>query len=432
MLARQILADGIWPRVWKLHWVSSLHKRGSVYDPNKYRGLHLTPVISKVVERCFAKPLSTFCAESCAFGRSQWAFQAKIGCKDLVCLLLARWSLAIQERKKIGLYLSDISGAFDRVHRPRLLRKLRRAGFNSRFVALFADFLDIREAMVVIGGVCSAPYVLENMVYQGTVLGPLLWNIFFADVSDAILADDEFVDTKFADDLSVSKEYALEVDNADVFDDLTQCQLSVHEWGIRNRVCFDASKEELCVLHPTYGHGRAFRLLGPTIDSKLLMHECVDKIYKRAKPKARRLLRSARFFSRKELVMQFKSHIWGLIESVTPALYHAAPSVVGKLDRVQTSFVDKLGLTQREAFLWFGLQPLGLRRDIAMMGVLYKCAHGIAHPDLQVLFPAELPSRDAHTSTRIFQRKHDKQFLIRHHGGQRMEFHRSMFGLVKI
>ena len=130
--------------------------------------------------------------------------------------------------------------------------------------------------------------------------------------------------------------------------------------------------------------------------------------------------------------MQFKSHIWGLIESVTPALYHAAPSVVGKLDRVQTSFVDKLGLTQREAFLWFGLQPLGLRRDIAMMGVLYKCAHGIAHPDLQVLFPTELPSRDAHTSTRIFQRKHDKQLLLRHHGGQRMEFHRSIFGLVKI
>ena len=79
LLARRIFDDGVWPKIWKQHWISPLHKRGSVYDPDKYRGLHLTPVVSKVVERCFAVPLSTFCEESCAFGRTQWAFQKKIG-----------------------------------------------------------------------------------------------------------------------------------------------------------------------------------------------------------------------------------------------------------------------------------------------------------------------------------------------------------------
>ena len=350
LLARRILDNGVWPRLWKLHWVSPLHKRGSVFDPDKYRGLHLTPVLNKVVERCFAAPLAVFCAETCAFGRTQWAFQKKIGCKDLICVLVAKWLLAMQERKKIGLYLSDISGAFDRVHRPRLLRKLRRAGLNEKFLALFADVLDIREAVVVVGGVSSRRYVLENMVFQGTVLGPILWNLFFADVSEAVVAIDGFDDTKFADDLSASKEFPVETENDVILKELHDCQASVHAWGVRNRVVFDESKEEFCVLDALCGHGRPFRLLGPIIDPKLRMHECVDKVYKRAKPKARRLLRVQRFYSQKDMVKQFKAHIWGLIESVTPALYHAAPSVTTKIDRVQSSFVANIGLTEREAF----------------------------------------------------------------------------------
>ena len=432
VLARRILNEGVWPRVWKMHWVSPLHKRGSVFDPEKYRGLHLTPVISKVVERCFAAPLSTFCSETCAFGRTQWAFQKQIGCKDLICTLLARWLLAFQSRNKVGIYLSDISGAFDRVHRPRLLRKLCRAGFNRKFLALFSDFLDVREAIVVIGGASSDPYILENMVFQGTVLGPILWNIFFADVSDAVVAQNGFVDTKFADDLSACKEFANETANSDIMGELHACQTRVHNWGVQNRVIFDAGKEEFCILDPSHGVGRPFRLLGPIIDPKLRMHECVDKVYKRAKPKARRLLLAARFFTQRDLVKQFKAHIWGVIESVTAAVYHAAPSTIAKLDRVQSSFVEKIGLTERQAFLWYGMHPLVLRRDVAMLGVLYKCGHQIAHPDLLELFPRVSSARIAQTSTRRFQSQHSRQLLLRHHGDQRMEFHRSIFGLVKI
>ena len=219
-----------------------MHKRGSVYDPDKYRGLHLTPVLSKVVERCLLVPLAAFCSDTCAFGRSQYAFQKGIGCKDLVCVLLEGWLLAFQERKKVGIYLSDMSGAFDRVHRPRLLRKLRRAGLNARFLAFFKNFLDVREAVVVLSGVSSDPFMLENMVYQGTVMGPILWNLFFADVSDAVLAEDGFVDKKSIDDLSVCKGFPLDVANAEVLRELERCRASVHDWGIRNRVIFDESK----------------------------------------------------------------------------------------------------------------------------------------------------------------------------------------------
>ena len=102
LLARRILDRRCWPRSCKLHWVSRLHKRGNVFDPGQYRGMHLTPVLSKVVERLLAIPIGNFCAVTCAFGRSQWAFQKGIGCRDLISVLLCRWLLAFQERRKLG------------------------------------------------------------------------------------------------------------------------------------------------------------------------------------------------------------------------------------------------------------------------------------------------------------------------------------------
>ena len=47
---------------------------------------------------------------------------------------------------------------------------------------------------------------LGNMVFQGTVWGPMLWNIFYADASSAIRCKD-FTDIVFADDLNAFRVY---------------------------------------------------------------------------------------------------------------------------------------------------------------------------------------------------------------------------------
>ena len=51
MLARRILDEAIWQAAWRFHHVVPLYKRKSVYDPMNYRGIHLTSVLSKVVEK---------------------------------------------------------------------------------------------------------------------------------------------------------------------------------------------------------------------------------------------------------------------------------------------------------------------------------------------------------------------------------------------
>ena len=73
-----------------------------------------------------------------------------------------------------------------------------------------------------------------------------------------------------------------------------------------------------------------------------------------------------------------------------------------------------------------------VRIHVGMLGVLCKCAHGVAHEDLLQLFPRDPGITRGGAETRRYVRRHDLQLRLRHHGTQRAEFHRSLFGLVKI
>ena len=94
---------------------------------------------------------------------------------------------------------------------------------------------------MLVEGTRSEWYSLANMIFQGTVLGPPLWNTYFADVSNVI--PDEFDESEFADDLKVDKSYPTETTNEQIFTDLRDCQERVHEWGVRNQAIFDRGKE---------------------------------------------------------------------------------------------------------------------------------------------------------------------------------------------
>ena len=161
------------------------------------------------------------------------------------------------------------------------------------------------------------------------------------------------------------------------------------------------------------------------------MHDCIDKLYRKSKPKARALLRCRRYYSHNDLLLLFKSHVRSQIEWCTGAIYHAAPSKLAWLDAVQSSFLTHLGINEGSAFVEQNVAPLGLRRDISMLGVFWKIAHGFAHPDFKRLFQSAPSVPRAHR-TRARARRHDLQFVDFCDGTQLRQFQRSLFGLVKV
>ena len=102
------------------------------------------------------------------------------------------------------MFLTDIAGAFDRVETVKLLAKLRRLGICDKLMSFFENYFAPRTAQVAVDGDVSSTFTLSNIVFQGTVLGPSLWNIFFAD-AHAPAERNGATERRFADDLSISK-----------------------------------------------------------------------------------------------------------------------------------------------------------------------------------------------------------------------------------
>jgi hypothetical protein len=382
ILIRRIFNEARWPDKWRVHHIAPLFKRGSVFMPGQYRGVHLTSILSKTVERVIGLPLTAF-LEKRGFGDAQWAFRKKSSARDMITIYVAKWVLAICSGKKIGLYLSDISGAFDKVSRVLLIGKLSQVGLPDTFLDFLNSYLSQREGFVRVEGALSEAMVLANMVFQGTVLGPSLWNAFFADVATEIPTGSQEVNP-FADDLSATTLAHQSVSENIVWDELTEIQHRTHEWGRKNQVEFDPSKEFLVIVHPL---GDDFKLLGTLFDCKLTMVPCLEALLSKIRPKMRALLRLRHLYPTSTMMNQYKCHIWGLKEYSTGALILAPPSQLVRLDKIQRWYLHELGVSDTEAFVTYNFAPPSLRRSIGIFGFLHKRVLGDCHPGVRAALP---------------------------------------------
>ena len=157
--------------------------------------------------------------------------------------------------------------------------------------------------------------------------------------------------------------------------------------GAANRVEFDGSKEHFVVLHRVRGHGKNFVLLGATYDTKLLMADHCTACAARCHWKVKTMRCIRYFYSTADFGIALQSSVLPVLEAHTSAVYHAAPTNLDHLDSVQRLFLHGVGLTEEEALLEYRLAPLRTRRDLAMLGLLHRCALKTASPQLLEFFP---------------------------------------------
>ena len=67
-----------------------------------------------------------------------------------------------------------------RVCKQFLLAKLRQIGIGDKLCDFVGANLSARIGQVVVAGACFSEFELSDMVWQGTVLGCVLWNCFSA------------------------------------------------------------------------------------------------------------------------------------------------------------------------------------------------------------------------------------------------------------
>ena len=168
------------PRSWKQAVVIPLHKKDDPTVASNFRPVTLVPVISKIVERLVHEQLTTYLSDNHIFTEDQHGFMTQHStCTAL--LTVTDEILNGMDRSEVSLLtLLDLGRCFDVVSHDMLLSKLELLQISTGW---FRSYLSEHEQRVRVGDKLSKSLPIQIGCFQGTCLGPLLYNIASNDLS---------------------------------------------------------------------------------------------------------------------------------------------------------------------------------------------------------------------------------------------------------
>ena len=148
-----------------------------------YRPISNLTYISKLVERMVCQQLTGFLDESGLLPKLQSGFRARHSTETATLRVLSDVLAAADRRGVTLLGLLDMSAAFDTVDHSILLQRAEVSfGLSGTVLLWLTSFLDGRTQQVVLNGAASSVEKITSGVPQGSVLGPLLFLLYTADI----------------------------------------------------------------------------------------------------------------------------------------------------------------------------------------------------------------------------------------------------------
>ncbi len=197
------LRSGTVPKAFKLANITPILKPKK--DPalaQSYRGISLTPIISKVLEAIVRTQIFNFFESDELFNNQQYGFRPRRNCEDLLLASVDKWQTALDEGKFVVAAFLDISKAFDNVDHQTMLLDLAKLNFAGSVLQWFCSYLSCRFQRVVVNGRPSDFVPVQKGVPQGSILAPFLFNIYMAHLPDIVSCKPVEIPS-YADDLTL-------------------------------------------------------------------------------------------------------------------------------------------------------------------------------------------------------------------------------------
>ena len=189
-------SHSIFPKPLKYADVSPVFKKADNLDKTNFRPISVLSILSKVFEGIMADQMNGY------FGNilSNWlsAYRSHYSCNNVLLSFVEYIRQGLDKNEHVGCLLMDLSKAFDCLDHDLLIAKLDAYGLSNSSCKLIKSYLSDRKQRVKIQNTYSKWIELKVGVPQGSILGPLLFNIFINDIFLSI--DPEVKLYNYADD----------------------------------------------------------------------------------------------------------------------------------------------------------------------------------------------------------------------------------------
>ena len=194
-LFQSLLDSGIYPEEWKIAKITAVFKSGKKQDVTCYRPIRLLSKLSLSFERVIFKKLYMFNAPE--LSTRQFGFLKGRSTITQLLLFLTEANYANEKNNELYASYLDFAKAFDTVPHHLILTKLRHFGIGGNLLNFIHSYLIGRKQFVEINGASSTLRVIISGVLQGSILGPLRFLVFIANLPNSCSESLMFL---FADD----------------------------------------------------------------------------------------------------------------------------------------------------------------------------------------------------------------------------------------
>ena len=344
------LQTGNLPDTWKQATVIPLFKKGSKSDPSNYRPISLTCITCKILESLLHDNILQYLLERSLISPAQFGFLKKRSAESQLLVATNAWRKYMDSGMQVDILYLDLRKAFDKVSQSQLLRKLQSIGVGDTILKWVLNFLKGRSQRVKLEGYLSSNETkVTSGVVQGSVLGPLLFNIYINDLPNNI--DSEIL--LYADDTKIFRAITSFEDTEILQQDLNKIAEWMKKWSM------EVNTEKSCHIRLGPKHisrhycfeGQQIpiqeeaRDLGVTIDSDMTFTKHYESIISKSSQVLGIIRRNFSLTDSTLFSILFKSLVRPMIEyghTTTRPFFQKDSNAIEKIQRRATKFVPSL------------------------------------------------------------------------------------------
>ena len=292
--------------------ITPAYKKDERSNKDNYRPISILPSISKMFERDMYEQISAYMETY--LSQYLCGFRKGYGTQHCLIVMLEKWRKALDKRDVAGALLTDLSKAFDCLNHELLIAKLEAYGFDRLSLDYIYSYLSNRKQRTKVNHSFSSWYDIKSGIPQGSIIGPLLFNIYINDIF-YFVTDSNL--TNYADD---NTQYSINSDVNIVIGNLEYDTSILIVWFDDNYCKMNTDKCHLLITNhvddvsvdiegETIKGEKSVKPLGINIDNKLDFTNHVSKLCKKVSHKLHALTRISHFMSTAKLRMVMKAFI---------------------------------------------------------------------------------------------------------------------------